>query len=174
MKTRVCSNCKQEKEESLVYFYRARSNRFNSWCKECCKKTSHQQNESGYSKPSTSPAKRRRRKKRCHDPLLSKVDELWGSARTRARQHGRGKPFLISREWVEEKVMEFCATNYHVFEPYSPFQPSLDKIDPKLPYTEENTRVIWKIENYAKNTFSDADVIEFCKRKLGIPIERKI
>ena len=33
---------------------------------------------------------------------------------------------------------------------------------------KENVIVCWQIENYCKNSFSEDDVIEFCKRKLGL------
>ena len=61
----------------------------------------------------------------------------------------------------------FCETNHHELTGRSPFQPSLDRIDGRRGYTKDNVRVVWLIENYARNNFSDEQLIEFCRRKLG-------
>ena len=65
-------------------------------------------------------------------------------------------------------VTDFCLNNYYEITPRSPFLPSLDRIDNEAGYTKENTRIIWLIENYARNIFSDSDVENFCRRKLGL------
>jgi len=44
-----------------------------------------------------------------------------------------------------------------------PYQASLDRIDSSIGYIESNVRFVALIYNYAKNTFSDDDVINFCK-----------
>jgi len=76
--------------------------------------------------------------------------------------------FDIDRLWIEEQFQDFCSKNYHSFDGKNPFQPSIDRINGKKGYTKENVRVCWLIENYCKNTFNDEQVIEFCKRKLGL------
>lgn len=45
---------------------------------------------------------------------------------------------------------------------HSPYQASLDRIDNTKGYIEGNVRFVALIYNYAKNTFSDSDVIDFC------------
>lgn len=40
---------------------------------------------------------------------------------------------------------------------------SLDRIDPSKGYTKDNVRFVSVMANYARNTFTDADLIEFCK-----------
>jgi hypothetical protein len=45
----------------------------------------------------------------------------------------------------------------------SPYQASLDRIDNSIGYVEGNVRFVALIYNYAKNTFSDQEVIDFCK-----------
>jgi hypothetical protein len=44
-----------------------------------------------------------------------------------------------------------------------PYQASLDRIDSSIGYIEGNVRFVALIYNYAKNTFSDQEVIDFCK-----------
>jgi hypothetical protein len=41
----------------------------------------------------------------------------------------------------------------------NPWSPSLDRIDPNLGYTLDNTRVVLWIYNASKNVFTDADVL---------------
>jgi hypothetical protein len=45
-----------------------------------------------------------------------------------------------------------------------PYTPSVDKIDPKLGYTKENCQVVTWWYNVAKQTFSDDELLEFCKK----------
>jgi len=49
------------------------------------------------------------------------------------------------------------------FKKRNPINASLDRINPSKGYLRGNVRFITVIANYAKHTFSDADVIEFCK-----------
>ena len=44
----------------------------------------------------------------------------------------------------------------------NPYQASLDRIDNSKGYVEDNVRFVALIYNYAKNTFSDEDVLNFC------------
>lgn len=45
-----------------------------------------------------------------------------------------------------------------------PYQASLDRIDNSKGYIKGNVRFVSLMFNYARNTFSDSDVIEFCKK----------
>lgn len=46
---------------------------------------------------------------------------------------------------------------------FTPYAPSLDKIDPKQGYTNENTRVVIFQYNVMKGELSDAELVELCK-----------
>lgn len=46
--------------------------------------------------------------------------------------------------------------------PQIPYQASLDRIDNSKPYEVGNIRFISLIANYARNTFTDLDLIKFC------------
>ena len=46
----------------------------------------------------------------------------------------------------------------------NPYQASLDRIDNNQGYIKGNVRFVCLIFNYARNTFSDREVIEFCKK----------
>lgn len=92
--------------------------------------------------------------------------ELLSKARKRADRSTL--TCTITIDFIREKVIEFCACNHYSLDANSPFRPSLDRIDNKFGYTPENVRIVWLIENYARNVFTDQQVIEFCQRKLGI------
>ena len=156
-----CSKC--GKVKPISEFYKNGYGRA-SWCKDCHKKWSKQQASSGYFIELGRKRGDKPRKKLT--PIEHCAFRLFDNARKRADR--AEKPFLITREWVEAAVHRFCETHYYVLGPKNPFQPSLDRIDGSKPYTPENTRVVWLIENYARNGFSDSEVVEFCKRKLGL------
>lgn len=46
---------------------------------------------------------------------------------------------------------------------FSPRNPSLDRIDSKNGYTKDNIEFVCLMAQYAKNTFSREEVIEFCR-----------
>jgi len=96
------------------------------------------------------------------------ISNLWRNVKKRGRW--RGLFVNITHRWVERKVAEFCQRNYYELRPRGAFLPSLDRIKEGIGYTRKNTRVVWLIENYARNGFSDAELIEFCKRKLDLNI----
>jgi hypothetical protein len=55
-----------------------------------------------------------------------------------------------------------CAVTDLAFEPDGPFQKSPDQIVAGEGYTEENTRIVILMYNWAKNKFTDADVRKMC------------
>lgn len=96
--------------------------------------------------------------------------DIWGNAYKRMVREGR--EFLLTREEIRKMIEEFCENNYHeIGIGKNPFQPSLDRIDSERGYEVGNIRIVWLIENYARNNFSDDQLIEFCRRKLGLPVE---
>ena len=91
---------------------------------------------------------------------------LWGNVRKRSVRTCR--EFDLTLSYVREMVQEFCNSNYYSLNGKDPFKPSIDRIDHLKGYTKENTRIVWMMENYARSTFTDEQVIEFCKRKLNL------
>ena len=77
------------------------------------------------------------------------------------------RDFDLDIEFVEQKIYEFAKENAcDITLEKKPFKPSIDRIDNTKGYTKDNVKICWLIENYCKNTFTDEDVIEFCRRKL--------
>jgi len=54
--------------------------------------------------------------------------------------------------------------NEVAWENKSPYNASLDRIDNSIGYLEGNVRFISVMANYARNTFSDDQLIEFCQQ----------
>lgn len=169
MITKTCPHCKTTKLETEFYRH---GHYWSGWCKSCTKERSHQQAQKGYF--------RANRASKEHHPRIPKVGrnlrllnpqekccyKLWLYARTRAMMSGA--EFTITRDFVTKLVNEFCSSTHHSFETLNPFKPSLDRIDHNKGYISDNVQVLWMIENLAKNRFTDSQVIEFCKRKLGL------
>ena len=164
---KTCNPCKETKE--IRECYQTGRSHYAAWCKPCVRQASTRQADAGYV---------RERRKRLREERgsmwpphkLTRLErlafELFHQARKRCRR--AGKPFDLTREWVEEAVSEFCSSHYHVIATRHPFRPSLDRLDHRRSYTTDNVRVVWLIENYARNTFTEEQLIEFCQRKLGL------
>lgn len=163
---KTCKHCSETKPKTE--FYRSRQSGYSAWCKNCHKESTKKQTENGYfiqrnRKNGIQP----RAKKTGGDLFKFTVRSLHGAVKRRSNY--KGHDVGIDQKWVSEQLTEFCNNNYHVLGKCKhPFQPSIDKLDPSKPYTTENCRIVWLIENYCRNTFTDEEVIEFCKRKLGL------
>lgn len=178
LKERTCRKCQITKDISC--FYRQGRN-YTYWCKDCLKELSRQRVLDGRDRQS----KIKYELKNGHDrenipprvsPNKGKVfvsqrhkvaKELFRNMKKRALFSDL--ELSVSFDEIEEMVEEFCDNNYHsVSLQKHPFKPSIDRIDPTKGYTKDNIRICWLIENLCKNTFSEEEVIEFCKRKLGL------
>lgn len=172
-----CVRCNQIK--SISQFYR-NGRHYSSYCKECLKELSRQRVTDGRDRKSKIKYEEKRNYFRSEHKGhyipppperltdLQRVSrEMYRNAKKRSLISNRG--FDLSKEYVEHIVAEFCSNHYHVLtSDKHPFKPSLDRIDSNGGYTADNVVVAWQIENYCKNTFTNDDVIEFCKRKLGL------
>lgn len=168
--TKTCPKCGEEK--SVDQFYK-QARGYSSYCKNCIKRLSRQRVNDGRDRASKIKYEEAHGHFRTNDAkhILTDAErvsyELYRNAKKRSLYSGR--PFDLSKEYVAEIVKDFCEKNYCVLSSEkNPFKPSLDRIDNFKGYTKENVIVCWQIENYCKNSFSEDDVIEFCKRKLGL------
>lgn len=152
----------------MAEFYR-NSRAYSGVCRPCGKAYSHKQADAGYFRDRRAKLALLRGPSRRMKPLTDierTAAVLYDNVRKRAYRNGWD--FTVTREWIEDQVRVFAASNYCEFTPRSPFKPSLDRLNSKGTYEISNLRVCWMIENYARNTFTDLQVIEFCKRKLGL------
>lgn len=182
--SRICSKCKTEKHIS-EYYQVARGN--TKWCKECLRELSKQRVADGRDKeskrkyqdkqklskpprpakvPNSPKAKKGKYERIKLTPIELIASNAYDNIKKRALYLNRERD--VDLEWVKESIKEFCKTHYYSCEPKHPFKPSVDRLDNNKGYTKDNIKIVWLIENYCKNSFTDDDVIEFCKRKLGL------
>ena len=174
----TCPHCNTLKPISEFY-QNARG--YSRWCKECLRAYSKQRVEDGRDKKSKekfkekhgytscikSEIERRKQPKIVIDDIHRLASDVYFNAKKRALYLNRD--FEITLDETIERIREFCNNNYCVIvKEKNPFKPSLDRIDNSKGYTSDNIKVVWQIENYCKNTYTENDVIEFCKRKLGL------
>lgn len=171
MESKRCNRCNQDKTLDQFYFSKNGHSRtkYSYWCKNCLKEYSKERAKSGYY---------RERHKRLRDSGLTRLNpispyreialNLYEISRQRAKRSNID--FTLTANEIEPLIAEFCDNNYYTEKTgkRNPFNLSLDRIDSSNGYTLGNIRICWLIENYCKNSFTDDDVIEFCKRKLGL------
>ena len=118
------------------------------------------------------PCKNKHRTTRDPDVHTKRTQKYKSTMRGRAvaMYHGTktGRRFRdgneLTPEWIMDKLQKgFCEVTGLPFtyglESRNPWSPSLDRVDPSIGYTIENTRVVVWIFNAAKNVFKDSDVM---------------
>lgn len=161
-----CSKCKELKDTSFFHRHKGMKDGFNYWCKAC-----YYPNAKSTTVATSSGAPKGVRKEEfkglCFDYFPpSFLHQTWRMAKDRCARYER--EFSLTVQDLHGLLVCFCAANYYSMDSKNPFKPSLDRIDNSKGYTLDNVRVCWLIENLCKNTFTDEQVIEFCKRKLGL------
>lgn len=118
---------------------------------------------------------RRREAKRFSD-LKYRARFLWLGTKNRAKR--KGIEFTLSLNWVEDRIRKgVCeATKIpidwktHNANP-GPWGPSIDRTDPKLGYTESNSKIVCWAYNRAKGSDSHSVVVTLSKAIINL--ERK-
>ena len=94
------------------------------------------------------------------DTHMGRAIRLYHSAKRREPEN-----FELTVKWISEKITNgFCEVTglpfvYSNKKGRQPWTPSLDKENPDVGYTLDNTRVVVWMYNAAKNVYSDADVL---------------
>lgn len=106
-----------------------------------------------------------------YETIEGRAYHLWNGARMR-----RPDGFTLTKDHVAAQIEGgFCPITGIAFQlqvsakgakSRSPYAPSLDKIDPTKPYTNENTRVVIWQYNQMKGELSDAEVFDLCRAVL--------
>jgi hypothetical protein len=110
-----------------------------------------------------------RYKARTQEDHLLRAGRLCTWIRTRAARCGM--EFDLTREWIAERlavgVCEVTGLPLELSKPpgsrFHPWAPSVDRIDSKKGYTQDNCRVVCWIYNMAKSEWSDEVVMTFAK-----------
>ena len=77
----------------------------------------------------------------------------------------------IDYEWIDGQIeiLDNKCTKTglpFVWKRHYPFGPSIDRIDSAKGYTQDNCQIVCKMYNFAKNKWSDADVLDMAKALL--------
>lgn len=160
---KTCTKCLITKP---VAEFRKWARGYMRWCKACTHESSQAQAKTKNEEP-----KQRRKYIKDKTTLHAKISFLTSDLfrNIKKRDFFSNRETTITKEHLYAMVESFCNQNYYVITHQKhPFKPSVDRIDNSKGYTIDNIRIVWQIENYCKNTYTQEDVIEFCKRKLGL------
>jgi hypothetical protein len=193
LKTKNCRRCKREKQGNEFYHTDQNSDGLTSYCKECyierwreynlSHKEIMNQKSKDYQKANKEKVNRKNRnyrknnkekcslysKKWCLNNLERvKARQLFNAAKTRARK--KKISFNISIEWIFSKLkIGYCEYTGIKFDfnkngKAGLMSPSIDRINPKLGYTENNCSVVlWSI-NAFKNQYDLNSIIPIAKK----------
>jgi len=158
---RKCYTCQQGKHHSE--FNKDRSDKYgiSGTCKECSR-IRNRKNYVKFDRPGQEDSRSRQYKSTVNGRLVS----LLGGARRRAKQ--KGLEFSLDLEWLlnlfdnqdgrcglTQLPLSF-EFNKEFKRQFMPFSPSLHRIDGKLGYTKENTRLVCTAINIAINHYGEA------------------
>ncbi len=116
--------------------------------------------------PGYSTVKRRERQKLNPAKHLLTHYKYWAKIRK--------KSFSLTLSWIEKKLIAgicersgvrfICEMgNRDLLGGRNPWYPSIDRIDSSLGYTENNCQMVITLYNFAKNEWTDADVLKMAK-----------
>lgn len=174
--TKVCSRCKVEKPTFEFGNKKTGKNGKSAHCKSCIAQINAEyraknpekikQNQAEWHAKNKDKKWEYHRKK--YQTPRGRAYHLWNGARMR-----RPRGFALTLEHVAAGIIRgYCAATEISFDltvnrkqgmTRHPFAPSLDKIDPLKPYTDENTRVVIWQYNMMKGELSDVEVLALAR-----------
>lgn len=164
--TKICPNCKVEKSFSEFAPDKTKRHGVSHTCKLCFRDYMSER----WRNNSEHRQKQKARSEKNYSNVESRAKILWNAALKR-----RPEGFTLTLEHVESGIrvgacpitgIAFDLTNGHQkisgrFR--NPYAPSLDRIDSRLPYTDENCRVVSTQYNLMKGELSDSEVFYLCR-----------
>lgn len=187
--TRICWKCKISKPLTKEYFYKEFEG-FQKACKECQKarnKIYNSENKEYFSKKSKERYKKEdnsaryqktkenylKRKGEWYTSLRGRFYDLLESARTRAKksniQIDIDLEYLLNLYELQNKQCSLTGIQFEFKRTtnskskFTPFGPSIDKIDHTKGYTKDNVRLVCVMVNLSLNTFGDECFDKMCE-----------
>lgn len=192
MEQKICSKCKTTKFLTNEFFYhdKYKKSGFQSSCIECQTtnnvkyRVDHSEyfkkkGKENYKKEDNSARYQKtrenflKRRKEWYNTIKGRMYDLFSAARERARK--KNLPIDIDLEYLLELyetqnkqcaltgmdfILEEKNKNYKRF---TPFGPSIDKIDHTKGYTKDNIRLVCVMVNLSLNTFGDECFDKMCE-----------
>lgn len=164
---KICSKCLVSKP-SVLFHKRNENGKTRQPCIECVKKNRNKKCvdcETLF----TPLGRKANRCEKCY-PFFRQATTLYFSSKYRATKYNI--PFDLDIDWIKNKLKDNCPKTGYAFDimtkgknfsSRSPLGPSLDKIDPNLGYTKDNTQLVCWWYNVTKQRFLDEEVLELCK-----------
>ena len=172
-----CTKCFKIKSLESFNYVTSKKLKRRSICIECVKK--YKENEEYKEKQRTYAKKRRthenqreieaKYRKKYLESLEGRVATLYNAAKQRSNQKGTEFEISKARIWIALKIgvcertgipFDFTLPNDTNF---NPFTPSIDKINSKKGYTNDNIQIVCTVYNLGKGEMSDEQFIEFCR-----------
>lgn len=159
-----CCRCKTNKPRTDFRVAKHRLDGLHPWCKSCDR--SYRRD---YMKNYRRSEYMKEYMKEYSTRIETRVVRLYKQARERAEY--KGHEFNLTKECVLEKLVKgVCERTGQRFDlsksekfHFNPLAPSIDKIDPSKPYSDDNIQMVTDWYNRAKGQHSDAEFVEFCK-----------
>ncbi|WP_153065849.1 hypothetical protein [Xanthomonas campestris] len=180
---RRCSRCAVDKNHGQ--FTLLSSGKPHSWCRACCAEKKRLDRLDPAVRLRTAQANQRSRRRpsalehkqvyqaRAYETSTGRARALHNSARQRARQ--RGQEFNLSLRRVldgiesgkcERTGIAFemkCGFVFETGRQANPRSPSIDRIDPFKPYSDDNVQIVCTWYNKAKEQLTDMEMLSFCE-----------
>lgn len=180
-----CNKCAAEKPLGDFYDAKGKKNGKAGECKTCRniyardrhRKPEVRQRKLEYNRRRMQEPEYREKQKmngrKYYQSLEGRANTLWKNARK--SPSGKTKEFSLTVEHILDHLKKgacsVTGTPFHFDNAHqivhqrkkNPYSPSVDRIDPKTGYTNENTRVVIWWYNMAKGELSDAEMKQFCE-----------
>lgn len=174
MTTKQCKNCKEFKDLSLFYRDKQSKSGFRSKCR-LCEDAYHRSNWHLHKENAAKRARKRREDPQEKERLLLQSRLFWTAPYGRAyrlfsgamksattKKYGSTLTFAHVLAGVERGTCAVTGLKFDLIKAEktrnNPYAPSLDRINPKLPYTNENVRVVIWQYNMMKGEISDIEL----------------
>ena len=180
---KTCKTCKQTKDVFLFGMSKAKSGNmiYNPYCKECRALKGRKERSSRVHRiciQCGTPWQRKGGSGRRNVELCDKCYPTYRSAyslyhASKLRSQEKGIEFDLTVELIHGLILKgMCPRTGFKFEienkgsdysNRSPYTPSIDKINPSKGYTKDNIQVVCWWYNFAKQRYTDREVLELCK-----------
>ena len=163
---RKCSACKERKSTTEFHFSN-KIGRLAGYCKNCNKIKCKEYGRLRRERDPDFVERERMRSQKQRSQKSYRVYNTWERHRSTAVK--RGIDFTLTKEDVQKMFdrneWKCCKTGIEfdlsTGRGTRPFSPSIDRIDSKGHYTKDNVQLVCTIYNFAKNRFSETDVVMF-------------